>query len=177
VSVIAWQGKGVLRNYDPADPVTLPMIYERTLPGDPGARFVSRFEPDAVILNAGTNDFSDTAPPEKEFLAAYNGFVGRIRALHPESFIVLALGPMLTDGPERMWRTAMKQTIESVIAKRGSDGDARLLLLELWSDPADGAGCGVHPNLVTHEKMAGSLVRLLESPLGRTGVLRQTEED
>jgi lysophospholipase L1-like esterase len=166
VSVIAWKGKGVLRNNDLENPTTLPMIYERTLPGDPGSRFVSTLEPDAVILNVGTNDFSSSAPPEGEFRYAYDGFVGRIRALHPGALIVLVLGPMLSDEPERMWRTTVKQTIESVIEERKSKGDARLELLELWSDPADGAGCQVHPNLATHRKMAGSLVRLLESRLG-----------
>jgi lysophospholipase L1-like esterase len=166
VSVIAWKGKGVLRDNDLADPITLPMIYGRILPGDPGSRFASRLEPDAVVLNVGTNDFSLSAPPEEEFKSAYAGFVDTIRALHPQALLVLALGPMLFDEPGRMWRSAVRTTIESLIDERGRAGDARIALLELWSDPEDGAGCQVHPSLATHRKMAGSLVQLLESRLG-----------
>ncbi|MDD5308034.1 MAG: SGNH/GDSL hydrolase family protein [Deltaproteobacteria bacterium] len=166
VQVIAWKGKGVLRNDDPADTETLPVIYGRTLPGDPGSRDAPPFDADVVVLNLGTNDFARSQAPAKEFEAAYDGFVGVLRARHPRALLVLAIGPLLFDEPGRMWRTAVKDVIDSVILERGRAGDARLALLDVWFDPADGVGCQFHPNLITHRKIAAELVRIVEARLG-----------
>lgn len=166
VQVIAWNGKGVLRNDDPDDEEPLPAIYDRTLPGDPGSRDAPAFDADVVVLNLGSNDFARSAAPAKEFRAAYGGFVGTLRTRHPKALLVLAVGPLLCDEPDRMWRTAVKNVIDSVIFERGRAGDHRLAPFEIWSNPADGYGCQFHPNLVTHRKIAWELVREVEEHLG-----------
>jgi len=166
VWIAAWKGKGVLRNDDPSDPDTLPKLYERLRPGDPGSSYAYSVHPDVVVLNVGTNDFARTAPPDAEFRAAYAAFVARLRALHPDAFLVLALGPMLFDEGEINFRTLVRNAIGATIADRRRQGDARIEMIELWADPADGVGCQVHPNRVTHRRMADELVRLLEAKLG-----------
>jgi len=166
VWIAAWKGKGVLRNDDPNDADTLPRLYERLRPGDPGSAYAYSVHPDVVVLNVGTNDFARTAPPDAEFRAAYASFVARLRALHPDAFLVLALGPMLFDEGAINFRTLVRNAIAATIAERRGQGDERIEMIELWADPADGVGCQVHPNRVTHRRMADELVRLLEAKLG-----------
>jgi lysophospholipase L1-like esterase len=166
VWIAAWKGKGVLRNDDPNDPDTLPRLYERLLPGEAGSRWRYAAHPDAVVLNIGTNDFARSAPPDGEFRAAYAAFVARLRELHPDALLVLALGPMLYDEGAIDFRTRARKAIAATLAERRAAGDLRIEMIELWSDPADGVGCQVHPNRVTHRRMADELVRLLEARLG-----------
>jgi len=164
--VVAWKGKGVLRNDDPADPLTLPALYDRLLPGDPASPPAPAARADVVVLNAGTNDYNRSAPPDAEFRAAYAAFVDRLRAAHPEALLVLALGPMLYDEGAIDHRSRVRAATAAAIDGRRARGDDRIELLELWSDPADGVGCQVHPNRTTHRRMAGELVRLIEARLG-----------
>jgi lysophospholipase L1-like esterase len=166
VQIIAWKGKGVLRNDNPADAETLPAIYDRTLPGDPASGEAQGFGPDVVVLNLGTNDFARSAPPGRDFEAAYDGFVGVLRRRSPGALIVLAVGPLLFDEPGRMWRQDVKKAIESTIARRAATGDTRLALMDAWTERSDGDGCQMHPNLATHRKMAALLVRIVEDRLG-----------
>jgi lysophospholipase L1-like esterase len=166
VWITAWTGKGVLRNDDLADRDTLPILYERVLPGVPGSRYDFAVHPDAVVLNVGTNDFARNAPSLDAFSEAYAGFVEKLRALHPKALLVLALGPMLFDEGAIDFRTLARDAIEATIADRRRQGDANVETIEFWSNPADGAGCQVHPSAATHRKMASELVRLLEAKLG-----------
>ena len=164
--IVAWKGKGVLRNDDPRDRDTLPAIFGRTLPGDPASRDPLAARADAVVLNLGTNDFAHSEPPLDELRDAYAAFVARLRALHPGALIVLAVGPLLYDEPGRTWRTDARAAIAAVAEARRAAGDDRVALLDLWTDPADGVGCQSHPNLATHRKMAAELERLLRARLG-----------
>ena len=166
VWIAAWKGKGVLRNDDPGDAVTLPRLYERLRPSDPGSRHAYGVHPDVVVLNVGTNDFARTAPPEPEFRAAYAAFVARLRELHPDALLVLALGPMLFDEGEINFRTLARNAIAATVADRRKLGDAKIETIEFWSEPQEGVGCQVHPSAATHRRMADELARLIETKLG-----------
>jgi lysophospholipase L1-like esterase len=166
VWIAAWKGKGVLRNDVATDADTIPRLYERLLPGVPGSRYDFAVQPDVVVLNIGTNDFARTAPPDAEFREAYAAFVARLRTLHPKALLVLALGPMLFDEGDINFRTLARAAIAATIADARKQGDEKIAMIEFWSDPADGAGCQVHPSLATHRRMADQLVRLLEAKLG-----------
>ena len=166
VWIAAWKGKGVLVNDDPSDADTLPRLYERLRPADPGSRYTYTVHPDVVVLNIGTNDFARTAPPDAEFRAAYAAFVARLRALHPDAFLVLALGPMLFDEGDINFRTLARDAIFAALAGARQRGDGKIEMIEFWTDPDEGAGCQVHPNRVTHRRMADELARLLEAKLG-----------
>lgn len=164
--IVAWKGKGVLHNNDPAEREPLPALYARLLPGDPSSTYAYTVHPHVVVLNLGTNDYANGPPPAAEFRAAYAAFVERLRALHPDALLVLALGPMLYDEGAVNYRTLVRSAIEATIAERSARGDTRVQLLELWTDPVDGVGCQFHPNRTTHRRMADDLVRLLEATLG-----------
>jgi lysophospholipase L1-like esterase len=168
LNTIAWSGKGVVCNYgDEAASCTnpLPTYYDRTLPKNAGSRWdFSAFQPDAVIINLGTNDFSTNDDPTRsEFEQGYQSFLQHIRSKNPDAFILCTNGPMLTGTDLSTARTY----IETVVKALNDAGDARIGTFRM--DPQDrenGLGCDWHPSLTTHEIMAAELELALKAALG-----------
>jgi lysophospholipase L1-like esterase len=159
----AFSGKGVLRNFQASDREPLPMIYDRALALDPETDHATRRPPARfVVVNVGTNDFFSGLPERVDFAAALHGLIDRVRARNPEAWLVLALGPMLTDAqPVAGARSQLRECLQAEIERRLHAGDRRLTLIEFWSDPGEGFGCGYHPSRATHARMADELVKLL----------------
>jgi lysophospholipase L1-like esterase len=168
LSTVAWSGKGVVCNYgDDAQSCVDPMpgYFDRLLPDQPGSVWdFSRFQPQAVVINLGTNDFStDSDPSEAEFVAAYVALLERVRGAYPEAMILCTVGPLLNGAD----LTTARDYIESAVAQRLAAGDAGLRTFELDpQDPSNGLGCDYHPSLVTHEIMADLLTATLQVELG-----------
>jgi hypothetical protein len=93
VMCTAWSGKLMWPKN------TIPEIYDKVLPTDPGSRAwdFSSWQPQAVVIALGTNDFAGKNQPETEWSAAYKAFVRRLRALYPEAVIYVASSPMMSD--------------------------------------------------------------------------------
>lgn len=167
-STVAWSGKGVVCNYGDdaqscSDP--LPPYYERTLPQRADSRWdFAEWQPQAVVVNLGTNDFSTASDPtQAEFEAALGALLERIRSGNPDALILATVGPLLggTD------LTTARSYIASAVAARNAAGDARVKTFELApTNPADGYGCDYHPSLRTHEVMAETLAGVLRTELG-----------
>ncbi len=163
----AWSGIGIIRNTggDTTNP-TMPTRYPLTLPNKGAVTGnnwdFSKYVPDALVINLGTNDFS-TGDPGTAFQTAYTTFVTSLRGHYPKARFYLAVGPMLSG-------TAYDQAkayINGVIGARSSAGDKNVALLEFGTqDPADGLGCDSHPTLTTHQKMSVKLVAALTADLG-----------
>jgi hypothetical protein len=63
--------------------------------------------------------------------------------------------------------TAALGYLESVVASRRADGDDAIDTIEFATQMAsDGLGCDYHPNEVTNERMATTLVARLRADLG-----------
>ena len=160
----AWSGIGVIRNYDGGTSDVMPDRYPRTLPERATSSWdFTKFIPDAVVINLGTNDFAK-GDPGAAFQAAYLKFVGDLRGHYPAARFFLALGPMLSSDD---YAKAMVY-LKAVIATRATAGDANLTLLEfgLQDGNADGLGCDYHPSVKTHQKMADKLQAALKADLG-----------
>ena len=165
---VAWSGKGVVCNYgDEAtscvDP--MPQYYDRVLPERADSRWdFTRWQPQAVIINLGTNDFSTALDPSQAaFQAAYVSLLERVRGAYPDALILSTIGPLLSGADLNTARAY----IDGAIQTRGAAGDVRVKSFELApTDPADGYGCDYHPSLRTHEVMAEVLTRTLQAELG-----------
>jgi lysophospholipase L1-like esterase len=168
LSTVAWSGKGVVCNYGDdaascSDP--MPSYYDRTLPARATSQWdFSSWQPQAVVVNLGTNDFSTMSDPtEEQFEQAFGALLDRIRTAYPAALILATVGPLL-NGTDL---TTARAYIDAVVSARTQAGDAKLKSFELApQNAADGYGCDWHPSARTHQIMAGVLATKLRAELG-----------
>ncbi len=162
---VCWSGKGVVQNYggDTANdlmPALYPQIlsYNKTLTWD-----TSKWIPQVVVINLGTNDFSTSAPDTTAFTTAYEKLVNRIRGQYPNAHIYCAIGPMLGGDQLKNCRNC----ITSVVNKKNSAGDQKVHFIEFpVQDQANGYGEDWHPSIKTHQLMADQLAAQIRKDLG-----------
>ena len=163
---IAWSGIGVYRNYGGGMTNTMPTLYPRALPGTTTSTWsFASWVPDAVLLNLGTNDFTNSSPPEAPFEAAYTAFVSTIRKNYPSAFILaITGGPMLLGTASQNERTWVKNVIQQLTLA----GDKQLGVVELPAQTGShgGIGCDWHPSVGEHAFMADQIALKLGPALG-----------
>jgi lysophospholipase L1-like esterase len=165
LSTVAWSGKGVVCNYgDDAsscvDP--LPTYYERALPSRADSAWdFSRFQPDAVVVNLGTNDFSTAVDPDQAtFVAGYRALLTRIRGHYPNAHILCTNGPMLSGAD----LATLRGYLQSVVTELS---DPKVSTFEIPpQDGSDGFGCDWHPSAARHQKVAAVVEAALRDALG-----------
>ena len=131
------------------------------------------FEPDIIILNAGTNDISYCTPMEpsvrarfteedlkarnREFCDAYKKFLEHLRDRNPFAKIICTLGIM---GEE------LNNTVQMAVSMQVAEGDRRVWWLPLEDQLAeDGYGTDYHPSVLTQEKLAARVTDFVEKVL------------
>lgn len=157
---VAWSGKGIIYNYgdDKQDP--LPTLYDRTIAVEQAAWDFS-WQPDVVVVNLGTNDFSTgDDPPEELYVGEYVDFLTHLRTVYPDAY-QLILAPSLWGDEVAL----VAGYLESVVDQRHAAGDPDVGFADInvqWI----GAGCDGHPSAATHEAMATRLTEELQARLG-----------
>lgn len=168
---VAWSGRGVYRNYDAGDDPLMPELYERTIPQEVAAwPFASAPQPDAVVVNLGTNDFladhdRDGAPDPVDtaaFEAAFVRFLTRVREVRAGAWIFVATSPMLSGELLQRERASLADAVE----RRRAAGDARVELVDL-EPQGTRMGCDGHPNADMHRILARQIEAALRAKLGR----------
>lgn len=171
LSVVAWSGKGVFSNRgSTSDTVPMPVLWERTLPTHDDSHWdFSRWAPDAVVIDLGTNDFAPENHDKASFPAAYRAFLRRVRAVYPRAALFCALSPLLSDQwpPGAETRSLARSGIQAAVEAARVAGDTRVFYVEhqLTSD-AEGWGCDWHPSRVTQARMADELAAAFAKNLG-----------
>jgi lysophospholipase L1-like esterase len=101
---IAHSGIGVVRNYGDEKPVsdpnqTMQGRYNRTLDNDARLSWdFSSWEPDCVIINLGTNDFSTIPHPGKHtFQNGYKELIMQVRKAYGDIPVFCVVGPMTNE--------------------------------------------------------------------------------
>jgi lysophospholipase L1-like esterase len=165
---VAWSGKGVFCNYgDDANSCVDPMptYYERTLPARADSKWdFASWQPDAVIINLGTNDLStEKDPSQTQFETAYKSLIQTVRSKYANAYILCTNGSMLSGADLTQARTYIAGAVKAV----NDAGDSKVKAFELNpQQDADGFGCDYHPSLATHQKMATQVTAVLRSTLG-----------
>ena len=117
-------------------------------------RDFSRFRPEYIVLNLGTNDLSwcgtDTARG-KLFAGNYIEFLKTVRKHNPCARILCVLGVMGT-----ALNDMMQQAAEDYCHETG-DRQIRVLAVEEQNAARDGYGADYHPNETTQRLLAGKV--------------------
>lgn len=153
--VIAQSGKGIIQNYGGNLDGVMPDIWSRasTNSADPAWDF-STWQPDAVMVNLGTNDFSATFD-DADFVDGYAAFLGEIRAAYPDAPIVCVTWAI--------WGASHEALVAEAVAATGDPAISTTRFT--WDTVGEGVGCDGHTNVVTNARLGlevqGTLAALL----------------
>jgi lysophospholipase L1-like esterase len=154
---IAWSGIGAWRSYAEKTPVNPNILtrYQRTLADDPNSVWdVSSYNPDAILINIGTNDYWEGSVGD-EYRQEMMNLINRVQNDYSGKPIYLIISPMLGG--------AARDSQQSVL---NSFASAQIKLLDLGKiESADGLGCDYHPNTKTNNRMAAALELQLKTDL------------
>ena len=118
----------------------------------------SRFSPDIVVLNLGTNDDSycqEDCERQSWFASEYSSFLKVIRKHNQKAYIVCALGLM----GDRLYPTICN----AVKSYQEETGDTRIMTVHLpEQDPNIGYASDYHPLESEHQKAADTLIPVLK---------------
>ncbi len=160
-SSVCFSGKGVFHNWgrthDDPTQTTLLEDYTQTLAGkNIDWNFPENQRADVVVINLGTNDFSNPVPTEMEFRNAYTKLVKLVRKNHPRARIFLAIGPVLLEPSIHTVRTALTRVKKAF----NESGDQKIHIIE-FPNQLRPTACEQHPSPQTHQRMAEQLVRAI----------------
>ena len=161
--VVARSGIGVYRHYGgprtgtPENVMTTEYeytnLYDRSEKWD-----FSRYQPQVVCINLGTNDLSTNDYDVQLFRQAYKSFLAQVRRHNPKAKIVLLCGSML-NGKEL---EVACQTLNELMEEARQAGDREVYRFDFT--PQTGSlqfGASWHPSVWQHQKMAAELTAYL----------------
>jgi len=161
VSTLARSGWGLYRDGDANVRQTLPILWDNALGADPSLKWSFEPKPDAVVINLGTNDWTQGDPGEP-FETTYNTFLERVRAAYPDAWIFLTIGSIF----EKERLEQVKARLTRVLAARLAADDQRISTFDFGSQEVATTGCLMHPDAAEHERMAVILQVHLSEKLG-----------
>jgi len=183
ISLVAWSGRGVLRNYpaaDGSDPnPTMPTLWKQTGAYDTMATytFPKVVTPQAVVVNLGTNDFAyltgpadasgnptASRPPitQAQYQNAITNFTMQIQHAYPTVPIFLVSSPMLSDG----YPAGQNQHSTQLAALQAVASSLKNVIVVDLPSQTGAVGCDYHPSPATHQQMAQLLIPVMKTKLG-----------
>jgi lysophospholipase L1-like esterase len=164
VSTIAGSGRGVIRNYGGDTIGTMPMVYGQTLTNVSTPLWDFHIEPQAVVINLGTNDISNNkGDPGDAFRDTYVDLLTTIRTNYPDAWIIGIIGPLLS-GTDL---TTIQGHIKDAVDIRTAAGDQKVEYFGMiQTQTSDKFACQYHPNVAENMIMATQLAGELSAKLG-----------
>lgn len=162
--VVARSGIGIYRNY--GGPVEgsidcLPNMYDYTLYGDTTEIWnFSRYMPDIVCVNLGTNDCVLEGYSVHHLKDAFSKFSQKLRAVYPDAKIIWMTGCMLHGKPLE----DLQSVLNEVVKEANTAGDKYMYRFDFTPQTGDlGYGAGWHPSKRQHERMADELIFFMKT--------------
>ena len=164
VSTIAASGRGVIRNYGGEMTGTMPLLYPGTIANLANPVWDFHIEPQAVVINLGTNDLSNgKGDPGVPFQETYLTLVETIRARYPRAYILCTIGPLTSTGEAAI----VAGYVRNVVQARAAAGDTQVELFDqILPQTQDKFACAYHPNAAENAIVAGQLADRLRAKLG-----------
>ena len=169
---VSWSGIGIISNYVdetvniPNNTVLMPMIWPYT---DKSAQLrlgmeieiwdETKFSPDIVVINLGTNDASFVRDKEERRLSYVSSYKQLLEAVHrrsPNAKICCCLGLM-----GQLLNNSVKEAIER-FNKEFPNVKTKMVDFPV-QDEKDGIAADWHPSAITHKKAAEQLAEELKS--------------
>ncbi|CAK7218476.1 hypothetical protein SEUCBS140593_003557 [Sporothrix eucalyptigena] len=180
-NVVAWSGKGVIRNYVTTDVDTspiMPQLFTRygANDADNSYSFPADWAPQAIVVNLGTNDFSYMAtnasgrsyaarPPiqASAYVNATVQFVHTVQMHYPTAHVFLLGSPMLSDNyptAADAQKTTQTEALKSATLQLGATAH-----FVDWPTQGSSVGCDYHPNAATHAAQGDVLAKAIAAVL------------
>ncbi|KAL9622186.1 MAG: hypothetical protein Q9160_003369 [Pyrenula sp. 1 TL-2023] len=172
-SVVAWSGKGLIRNYASSSPDTSPLMPELWTryganDADNSYTFPAVSTPQAVVINLGTNDWSylgvRSPIDASAFTSAMVTFVRNIQKRYPSAQFFLLNSPMLSDTyptAADAQKTTQTNALKAAISQLGGSA----VHLVDWPTQGADVGCDYHPNAATHAAEGAVLAKAISAVL------------
>lgn len=155
-------GIGIYRTWNTAGP-SMPQVYEKIdfQINNPKKWDFSTYTPKIVSIALGTNDLStgDGKTARKPFnadtfITKYVKFISLVKSKYPKARIALLSSPMVKGAPRIQLETCLTKIKEQTNQAYPSDYPVTTFFVEAL----EGKGCGGHPSVGEHAKMAASML-------------------
>jgi len=155
-STIGYSGMGLIRNCCGGD-TFMPEVWERTVATDSSTQWDFSWVPDALVVNLGTNDWTDGATPA--FVTAYKELVYKASSKYGSGLnVFLACGPM-----SEIYCDSVFQTLGNVTAH---GIQAHFLDQRNFLNGTFGPKCCGHPSVEVDGALAGAGAKFIADTLG-----------
>jgi lysophospholipase L1-like esterase len=166
--LISHSGLGMVRNYGDSEKLSvnrkpMPARLDYLLDNDSTKKYdINKYQPDAIVVNLGTNDFSTQPfPDEADFLEAGKALLYRLLAIYPGVKIFCITGPMM-DEPAF---TYTKRMVHEVQGETNSDDVVFVGVPRELMNPETDLGSDSHPSYRGQLKTAGMILPVMGTVL------------
>lgn len=161
VLVVGASGTGCYQNYGGTKEGRMSDYFMETICPDLDQRAMDPFDPEVIVINLGTNDWSVPIDPS-DYINRYRQLLQFMRGRYPSQELLCVIGPMNL-GPSPY--------LESLVRSLNEEGDTHIHFMEfpLIRRPEDGMGGSGHPSVKKHQQMAVQLadkIRQVHTKIG-----------
>lgn len=153
---ICISGRGIRRNCDDVKEPLIPAFFMNTTVSNPVAWDFDAFQPDIVVINAGTNDADGEGIPPADLKPAACDFLKQLRTIYPSACILWVYG---------MMNTEMNDVLSKAVEEQQDDKMRYLSVPSVFEHPDELGACR-HPNLRAHHRVAGILIDAVSEMTG-----------
>lgn len=162
-TAVARSGIGVYRNYNgprSGNKITMQEEFYNTIYGDNREKWdFTKWTPQVVCINLGTNDFSTNNYDASLYEKAYRKFLLKVRTAYPNAKIVLLNGPMMAEKTHNI----QGSILDKLTREFNEKGDKDIYRFAFTPQTGDlGYGACWHPSLLQHGRMAEELTPFLQ---------------
>jgi len=171
-SIVAISGVGVTKNYGDSlrtSELPLPHYYNKSCMNDSLLWDFKKWQPDAVVVRLGRNDYWQKPHPKREmFKSAYLNFIKEIRMHYPNTQIFALCFPFRKD-PHCDYINSVVNELRS----KNHDNKIHFIKVDIKFNPERDFGCEKHPNRFGHQKIAEYLEPIIRKQMGWESPLKE----
>jgi lysophospholipase L1-like esterase len=144
--IVGASGSGCYQNYGGSKEGRMSDYFMDTICPDLDQNSIDPFNPEVIVINLGTNDWSAPINPS-DYIQRYRELVDFIRNRYPMAELFCVIGPMSLGASPHL---------EALVNTITKDGDNHIHFMEfpLINRMEDGTGGDGHPSIKKHRQMA-----------------------